>query len=290
VHGTRKALAITTDCTPRYVFADPVEGGKQAVAESWRNLTAEGATPLAITNCLNFGNPEKPEIMGQIVGALQGMREACMALDYPVVSGNVSLYNETNGKGIHPTPAIGGVGILWDVETRASSAFTREGDEIFVVGDTRGHLGCSLYLREILKSEEGAPPRVDLALERKHGEFVRSMVERGMVNACHDIADGGLLVALAEMCMPKGVGAVVVFPSQPGAQQFAFGEDQGRYLISVSSAQAVKVAEAALTQGVSLNALGRTQGTRLEVMGRCSLEVSMLKQKSEAWLPGFMAA
>src|SRR5690606_29287516 len=156
-----KALAITTDCTPRYCQAGPVEGGKQAVAEAWRNLISVGAKPLAITNCLNFGNPEKPEIMGQIVGCIEGMAEACLALDFPVVSGNVSLYNETEGKAIQPTPAIGGVGLLADAEQRVGSVFPAAGLHLLLIGETSGHLGASLYLREILKREDGAPPPVD---------------------------------------------------------------------------------------------------------------------------------
>ncbi|HIJ39322.1 MAG TPA: phosphoribosylformylglycinamidine synthase subunit PurL, partial [Rhodospirillaceae bacterium] len=207
IHGSGKALAITTDCTPRYCLADPHEGGRQAVAEAFRNLCAVGARPLAVTDNLNFGNPEKPEIMGQIVEAIQGMGEACRSLDFPVVSGNVSLYNETNGQAILPTPAIGAVGLIDDVTLTASLPFKAEGDSIILIGETKGWLGASLYLREILGREDGAPPPVALHREKRDGEFVRLMIAQGHLTAVHDISDGGLLVALAEMAMSSGLGA-----------------------------------------------------------------------------------
>src|SRR3990167_7977683 len=176
VHGTRKALAVTSDCTPRYVQNDPYEGGKQVVAEAWRNLTAAGADPIAITDNLNFGNPERPEIMGQIVRAIDGMAEACRVLDFPVVSGNVSHYNETNGAAIPPTPTVGAVGLLKDSSLRADFAGMKAGDALVLVGETRGELGASMYLREVLGREDGAPPPVDLALERKTGDFIRGLI------------------------------------------------------------------------------------------------------------------
>src|SRR6266568_4477219 len=199
-----KALALATDCTPRYCRADPVRGGAQAVAESWRNLTAVGALPLALTDNMNFGNPEKPEIMGEFVGVIEGMRAACEALDYPVVSGNVSLYNETSGSAILPTPVIGGVGLIADAAKAIDLALKRDGDALILIGDTRGHLGASLYLREIEGSEAGPPPPVALAEERHNGDFVRGEIAALHVAACHDLSDGGLLVALAEMAMAGG--------------------------------------------------------------------------------------
>jgi len=320
VHGGKKALAITTDCTPRYCYADPVEGGRQAVAETWRNLTAVGATPLAITNCLNFGNPEKPEIMGQLVGCLQGMAEACKALDYPVISGNVSLYNETNGKGIFPTPAIGGVGILKDVEKRCGNSFVAAGETILLVGETKGHLGQSLYLQyfplppgegDAQASGEGAltpalsqrervyaPPPVDLATERKHGEFVRKLILDGSVTACHDISDGGLLVALAEMTYRNGIGATL-FPlplagegaarsaAGEGGIGFWFGEDQARYLITTTKPDAILAA--AKKSGIAITQLGTTQPNTLEIPGQMQCDVKQLREAYESWLPKYMA-
>ncbi|MBY0407496.1 MAG: phosphoribosylformylglycinamidine synthase subunit PurL [Rickettsiales bacterium] len=289
VKKTSKALAISTDCTPRYCFADPVEGGKQAVAETWRNLTAVGATPLAITNCLNFGNPQKPEIMGQIVGCLQGMAEACRALDYPIISGNVSLYNETNGKGVQPTPAIGGVGVLKDVNKRAQMAFPGPYQDIVLLGETRGHLGSSLYLRECLKREDGPPPPVDLVMERKTGDFVRALIHSGRVTACHDISDGGLLVALAEMSYKSGIGAKVTFPENLPAHAFAFGEDQGRYLLTTEAGKGEALAAEAKKAGIPALTLGQTQMGGLEVIGQMKkISIADMRDLYEAWLPKYM--
>ena len=201
VHGTPKGLAVTCDVTPRYVAADPVMGTKQAVVETWRNLIAVGADPLAITDNMNFGNPERPEVMGQFVGAVQGMKEACEVLKYPVVSGNVSLYNETNGAAIPPTPAIGGVGLIPDVARMAHLALRSDGDLLVVVGREAGHLGQSLYQQIITGKLEGAPPQVDLADEIKAGNLVRSLIREGKVASVHDVSDGGLLVAIAEMAL-----------------------------------------------------------------------------------------
>ena len=242
LHGTHKALAMSTDCTPRYCYADPYEGGKQAVAETYRNISAVGATPLAITNCLNFANPQRPEIMAQIVEALRGMGEACRALDYPIVSGNVSLYNESKatggGSAILPTPAIGGVGLMEDHSVMATIAFKKRDQDIWLIGSDRlgSHLGQSLWLRELQGQEAGAPPPVDLQAERKHAEFVRGLIKDGIVDAVHDVSDGGLLVAIAEMALAGSMGAMVdpdsTAPSgAPWAAQF-FGEDQGRYVVT----------------------------------------------------------
>ena len=287
VHGTNKALAITTDCTPRYCYADPVEGGKQAVTETWRNLTAVGATPLAITNCLNFGNPEKPEIMGQIVGCLQGMSEACIALDYPIVSGNASLYNETNGKGILPTPAIGGVGLLKDVAKTIGNSFVEVGEDIILIGNTLGHLGQSLYLREILGREEGPPPPVNLATEKKNGDFVRAQIKASNITACHDVSDGGLLVALAEMTYKHGIGAALpTTNNQQLTAAFWFGEDQARYIITARNSHTIL--EQAKVSGVTAVILGKTQSATLEFAGQ-KIPVSDLKKAHESWLPRYMA-
>ncbi|MEZ5748601.1 MAG: phosphoribosylformylglycinamidine synthase subunit PurL [Caenibius sp.] len=233
VHGTKKALAISTDCTPRYCYADPYEGGKQAVAETYRNISAVGALPLAITNCLNFANPQRPEIMAQIVGCLNGMGDACRALDYPIVSGNVSLYNESKatggGSAILPTPAIGGVGLMADHAKMVGIGFKNEGDAIWLLGGEGTHLGQSLWLREVHGREAGPPPPVDLAEERERGNDVRWFIDMGKANAVHDISDGGLIVALAEMALAGNIGCSLTIPLDVAT---AFGEDQGRYLIA----------------------------------------------------------
>lgn len=288
VHGTKKALAITTDCTPRYCEADPFEGGKQAVAETWRNLTAVGATPLAITNCLNFGNPQKPEVMGQLVGCLEGMAEACRALDYPVISGNVSLYNETNGKGILPTPAIGGVGILKDSTKHTATCRLKDGETLLLIGDTKGHLGSSLYLREIIGREEGAPPPVDLGIEKKHGDFIREHITSGHIHACHDLSDGGLLVAIAEMCLCSDTGARIKLPEALPAHAFAFGEDQARYLIAANDEQAQKIEQDAKQQSIPCLRLGMAGGAEIVIENIGSLSMIELRTLHESWFPHYM--
>jgi len=290
LHDSNRALALTCDVTPRYCQADPYEGGKQAVAEAWRNLSAVGAKPMAVTDNLNFGNPEKPEIMGQIVEAIRGMGEACKALDFPVVSGNVSLYNETNGKAILPTPAIGAVGLLEDLERRAGIAFEAAGLSILLVGETKGWLGASLYLREVVGREEGAPPPVELALEKKNGEFVRKMIAANRVAACHDVADGGLLVAVAEMAMAGGIGATLLPSREVLLHAWAFGEDQGRYLIAASKANARAILTEADRANVKVETIGETGGDVLALSGGQAVSLIDLVAIHESWLPNFMAA
>ncbi|MDB5494827.1 MAG: phosphoribosylformylglycinamidine synthase, partial [Phenylobacterium sp.] len=286
VHGSRKALAVTSDVTPRYVQADPYEGGKQAVAEAWRNLTAVGAEPIAITDNLNFGNPERPEIMGQIVRAIDGMAEACRALDFPVVSGNVSLYNETNGAAIPPTPTVGGVGLIADYARRADFSSMKLGDALVLIGETRGELGASMYLREILGREDGAPPPVDLAVERRHGDFVRGAILSGQVQVVHDLSDGGLIAAAAEMALASGVGAQLIAPSETPAHAWLFGEDQGRYLIATPSPDALLAAGAA--NGVAARIVGEAGGDVLAVPGLFSLALTRLRDAHEGWMPAYM--
>jgi phosphoribosylformylglycinamidine synthase II len=282
--GENKALAFATDCTARYCRADPERGGMQAVAENWRNLTAVGALPIALTDNLNFGNPERPEIMGQLVGAVAGMRAACLALDYPVVSGNVSLYNETRGNAILPTPVIGGVGLITDPGGTVDLAFKRSGDALILIGETRGHLGASLYLREIEGRDEGSPPPVDLAAERRNGDFVRSAIAAGMVGACHDLADGGLLVGIAEMAMAGERGAALdVIPDDLPACAYLFGEDQGRYLLETADPEALLAA--AHGAGIPAWRIGAIGGDALTLPGLNAISVAELKAANEAWLP-----
>jgi len=287
VNESGKALALTTDCTPRYCRGDAVRGGMQAVAESWRNLTAVGALPLALTDCMNFGNPEKPEIMGEFAGVVEGMRAACLALDYPVVSGNVSLYNETSGAAILPTPVIGGVGLLADAHRAVDLALREDGHALLLVGDTRGHLGASLYLREIDGREDGSPPFVDLAAERKNGDFVRELIAAGRISACHDVADGGLLVAVAEMAVAGGRGAILTaVPVDVPPHAWLFGEDQGRYVVETGDPEAV--GHAADAAGVTIQRIGTVGGTALTLAGAGAISVAELAAANEAWLPGYM--
>jgi phosphoribosylformylglycinamidine synthase subunit PurL len=288
VENGPKGLALTADVTPRYCFADPVEGGKQAVAEAWRNITAVGGKPLALTDNLNFGNPEKPEIMGQFVACLQGIGEACRALDFPIVSGNVSLYNETQGKGILPTPSIGGVGLVADVTKSVGLAFRAPGEKILLVGETEGWLGQSIYLREILGREEGAPPPVDLAKEKAHGDFVRALIVGGLVSAAHDLSDGGLAIALAEMAMARGVGAKVAGPGADSAAIW-FGEDQGRYLLTAPGGRADEILALAAKAGVPVAVIGETGGDVLALGGASPVLVRELLEAHENWMPAYMA-
>jgi phosphoribosylformylglycinamidine synthase len=285
-----KGVALTADVTPRYCEADPFEGGKQAVAEAWRNITAVGGLPLAITDNLNFGNPERPEIMGQFVGAIRGIAEACRALDFPVVSGNVSLYNETNGRGILPTPTIGGVGLLDDFTKSATVAFKAPGEAIVLLGETAGWLGQSIYLREICGREEGAPPPVDLATEKRNGDFVRGLIHAGRVTAVHDCSDGGMLVAVAEMAMASGIGAALVgpMPKLPAHVLF-FGEDQARYVVTATPEEADRIMAEAARGHVPAALLGRTGGNVLTLPGERPISVALLQRRFEEWLPGYMA-
>jgi phosphoribosylformylglycinamidine synthase subunit PurL len=304
VHGTARALAVTTDCTPRYCKADPYEGGKQAVAEAWRNLCAVGATPLAATDCLNFGNPERPEIMGQLVGCIEGMAEACRALDFPIVSGNVSLYNETkaedgSGGAILPTPAIGGVGLLEDWTKAATLAFKAGGDAIILIGEVTGHLGQSLWLRELHGREEGPPPSVDLERERAAGEIVRALIAEGLVTAVHDVSDGGVAVAIAEMALAGDIGADWDHCGYPAASvtAFAFGEEQGRYIVTASADLREAVLARAEAADVQARMLGQTRGGewRFGAPGEAGGQVDRvsladLRRAHEGFFPALMAA
>ena len=295
VHGAKKALAITTDCTPRYCRADPYEGGKQAIAEAWRNLCAVGARPLAATDCLNFGNPERPEIMGQLVGCIEGMAEACRALDFPIVSGNVSLYNETKSddgasQAILPTPAIGGVGLIQDWEKAVGIGFRQVGDVIVTIGDRHGQLGQSLWLRELHGREDGPPPTVDLLAERAAGDFVRAAIAGRAITACHDVSDGGLAVALAEMALASGIGALINGPAPFGHAGY-FAEDQGLYVATVADNCLLTFLRRAHAAGVEVEAIGRTKGSRLIFElpdGDHAVSLADLARAHEGFFPALM--
>jgi phosphoribosylformylglycinamidine synthase len=302
VHGTQKGLAISTDCTPRYCYADPFEGGKQAIAECYRNLSAVGALPLATTDCMNFGNPQRPEIMGQFVGCIEGMAEACAALDFPIVSGNVSLYNETKGEdgtgsAILPTPAIGGVGLLADWEKSATIAFKAEGEEVFLLCHSHSHLGQSVWLREIAGLDgrnAGPAPFVDLKAEKAAGELVRGLIADGLVTAVHDCSDGGVAVAVAEMALASNIGVTVpVAANAPAPTGLLFGEDQGRYIVTTTDPEALrKRAEAA---GVNCIGVGVTGGDAvafdlIERGGVSSVTLADLRRAHEGFFPTLMGA
>jgi phosphoribosylformylglycinamidine synthase len=276
VHGTQKGIAISTDCTPRYCYADPYEGGKQAITECYRNLSAVGATPLAVTNCLNFANPQRPEIMAQLTGCLDGMGDACRALDFPIVSGNVSLYNESKatggGSAILPTPAIGGIGLLADWSKSATIAFKDEGDAIWLIGGDGTHLGQSIWLREVHGREDGDAPKTDLDQEKARGTAIRGYVGSGEANAVHDISDGGLLVTLAEMALGGNLGCELTIALDAAT---AFGEDQGRYVVTGS-------ANAAFENAVRI---GTVRGNAV-----AGISLADLRKAHEAFFPALMGA
>jgi len=279
VHGSDKALAFTSDVTPRYVRANPFEGGKQAVAEAYRNLTAAGARPLATTDNMNFGNPEKPEIMGQFVGAIKGIGAACLALDMPIVSGNVSLYNETDGTGILPTPTIGAVGLLDHLDDLIGGT-ARDGHVAVLVGETLGHLGQSALLAEIFNREDGDAPAVDLEAEKRNGDFIRD--NRQWIDMCQDLADGGLALTAFEMAEASGTG-VALDSGDTGA---LFGEDQARYLIACSYDKAEALMIAAGQAGVVIETVGRFGGD----MVRMGTSEAPLEELATAYRESFSAA
>ena len=294
VHGTDKALAMTTDCTPRYCEADPHEGGKQAVAEAYRNLCAVGAKPLAITDCLNFGAPTNPRTMGQLVGCIEGMAEACRALDVPVVSGNVSLYNETEGVSIPPTPSVGAVGLLEDWRQAMTIGLRSEGNaQLFVLGGRNSAaLGQSLYAREIANRIDGAPPAVDLTHERLVGEYVRRLIARGDVIAVHDISDGGLLVAITEMALAGDCGAWLWGIASSAGTAWAFGEDQGRYVVVVPDIGPFNPKAIFADCPVELTHIGDVGGDSITIGvhdALVSIPLADLRAAHEGFFPALMA-
>ena len=281
VHGSAKAIAFTADVTPRYALADPERGGMQAVAEAYRNLCATGARPLAATDNLNFGNPERPEIMGQLVGCVRGIAAACAALDMPIVSGNVSLYNETDGRAIPPTPTIGAVGLLETLDALIRIA-PRDGDTLVLLGATQGHLGQSALLAELFGREDGDAPPVDLAAERAAGELVRRLKAEATITAAHDLGDGGLAVAAAEMALAADLGVRLDPDPGLGAAAWYFGEDQARYLVACDDPGPVLASAAAA--GVAARVVGGIGGEAV-VLGERDLPLAELRAAHEGCLP-----
>jgi len=273
-------LAITTDCTPRYCLADPVEGGRQAVAEAWRNITATGATPLGLTDCLNFGSPERPEVMWQFSQVIQGMRDGCAALGVPVVSGNVSFYNETDGVPIYPTPTVGMVGLLSKVQRHVTPWFKSAGDLIVLLGRTREELGGSEYLKLVHGSVKGTPPWIDLRLERAVQESCLKAIEKGILRSAHDVSDGGLAVALAECCIggpEKSLGARIELREMMRPDALLFGESQSRIVVSVKEKDLGRLRDIAAKEGAPLQILGEVGGPRLAIQPLLQLPVEELR-------------
>ena len=285
VHGTNKAIAVSTDCSPTYCKHNSFEGGKHAVVETWRNLIASGALPIAITDCMNFGNPEKPEIMGEFVECVRGMTEACTVLDYPVVSGNVSLYNETNGEGIYPTPAIGGVGLIKDIAKTKTIAFKQSDSLVFVIGETKGHLGNSQFLSIIQNKELGSTPIINLDNELKNGKFTLELINQNLALSTHDIGEGGLLIAAAEMSLSSNIG--ISINSERKNHEYFFGEDQSRYLIEIDKKNEEALNKLAKEHNVKVECIGHTAEENIEIKDIGKISIHALKTSHEDWFQSF---
>ena len=280
VHGTNKGLAMSTDCSPVYCKHNPYEGGKHAVVETWRNIIASGALPIAITDCMNFGNPEKPEIMGQFVECIRGMGDACSKLNYPVVSGNVSLYNETNGEGIYPTPAIGGVGLIKDLSNVKTLSLKEDGNFLCVVGKTANHLGSSKYISIIQSKEEGGTPEINLDTELRNGNFVMDAINQKLIASAHDVGEGGILVAISEMCMSGNLGILIENESDFPHGYF-FAEDQSRYLLEVSPNNYDECQKLANNNDVHFEKIGIVGGDKISIKNIGDQHISALKRSFE---------
>ena len=285
VHGTNKAIAVSTDCSPTYCKHNSFEGGKHAVVETWRNLIASGALPIAITDCMNFGNPEKPEIMGEFVECVRGMTEACTVLEYPVVSGNVSLYNETNGEGIYPTPAIGGVGLIKDIAKAKTIAFKQSDSLVFVIGETKGHLGNSQFLSIIQNKELGSTPIINLDNELKNGKFTLELINQNLALSTHDIGEGGLLIAAAEMSLSSNIG--ISINSERKNHEYFFGEDQSRYLIEIDKKNEEALNKLAREHNVKVECIGHTAEENIEIKDIGKISIHALKTSHEDWFQSF---
>ena len=280
VHGTNKGLAMSTDCSPVYCKHNPYEGGKHAVVETWRNIIASGALPIAITDCMNFGNPEKPEIMGQFVECIRGMGDACSKLNYPVVSGNVSLYNETNGEGIYPTPAIGGVGLIKDLSNVKTLSLKEDGNFLCVVGKTANHLGSSKYISIIQSKEEGGTPEINLDTELRNGNFVMDAINQKLITSAHDVGEGGILVAISEMCMSGNLGITIEIETDFPHGYF-FAEDQSRYLLEVSPNNYDECQKLANNNDVHFEKIGIVGGDKISIKNIGDQQISALKRSFE---------
>ncbi len=288
VHGKKKGIAVTIDSSAHYCLANPLTGGKQVVCEAWRNLISVGANPLAITNCLNFGNPEKDKIMGQFVETIEGISQACSYLDFPVVSGNVSFYNETENKAISPTPTIGGVGLIKDLDFMMTKNLKEIGSNIFVVGKTSGHLNQSEFFREILKLDKGPPPEINLFNEKNNGLIIKRLISKKLLSSVHDVSSGGILVTLAEMCIPKKIGVKIKAPqSKLNLHEYMFGEDQSRYLLEVSDKNKDEVIKILKENSIHYEIIGKTQEDSLNIDKEFKIEISELNKLNSYWFKNY---
>ena len=290
IHGKNKAIAITVDSSAKYCLANPTMGGKQVVSETWRNLISVGSNPIAITNCLNFGNPEKDKIMGQFVECINGISEACTYLNFPVVSGNVSFYNETQGKSIDPTPTIGGVGLIKNLNYIVNKNIKEVDSYIFVVGKTSGHLHQSEFLREVVGINDGPPPAVNLFNEKNNGLIIQNLIEKKLLSSVHDISSGGMLVALAEMCVSGNIGVKIKMPkTNLSTHEYFFGEDQSRYLIEVNEKNKNQVCKNLEKNSIFYEMLGKTQSNSLDLQNEFSIKISDLNNLYSFWFKNYFS-
>jgi len=289
IHGTNKAVAASVDSSASYCFAHPLTGGKQIVCESWRNLISVGAKPIAITNCLNFGNPEKEKNMGEFVECVEGITEASKYLNFPVVSGNVSFYNETKDKGIKPTPTIGGVGLIKDYKKMISMEFKKEGNFVMILGKTEGHLDQSIFAKEILSEKKGPPPNINLFNEKNIGETVLKLIDQNLIESCHDVSLGGILIAISKMCI-KGKKGIKINPFKKLINKFEyfFGEDQGRYVIEISSTNLEKAKQVLEKNSVHYDEIGIIDKSKIIFDNKIDLSVDELAKENKSWLRNYM--
>ena len=284
IHNKDKAIAVSVDSSANYCKSHPLTGGKQIVCENWRNLISVGAKPLAITNCLNFGNPENQEIMGEFAECLEGIKEACEFLNYPVVSGNVSFYNGTNKKNIYPTPVIGGVGVINKLLKPLSHNFKKENSSLLLVGKTFGHIEQGSFLKEVHSIKEGNPPKVNLINEKNNGEAVLNLINKNLVLSVHDVSDGGLIIALAEMSLESHLGAIIEKPKKlSNLIEYFFGEDQGRYVLEIEEENYKKVDNLLKSSNIFFEKIGRTQKTYFEIENEMKIDTYDLSKINNKW-------
>ena len=288
IHEKNKGVAMTVDSSSHYCLADPITGGKQVVCEAWRNLISVGSKPIAITNCLNFGSPEKDEIMGQFVETIDGISQACKYLDFPVVSGNVSFYNETQSKAISPTPTIGGVGLIKNLDYMTTISLKEIGSYILVVGKTLGHLYQSEFFREVLEIKDGPPPEINLFNEKNNGLLIQTLISKKLVNSVHDISSGGILVALSEMCISGKIGANIKVPrNNISLHEYLFGEDQSRYLIEINEENNVEVSKILEKNNIYYEIIGKTQKDSLYLNNEFNIKLNDLSELNSFWFRNY---
>ena len=288
IHEKNKGVAMTVDSSSHYCLADPITGGKQVVCEAWRNLISVGSKPIAITNCLNFGSPEKDEIMGQFVETIDGISQACKYLDFPVVSGNVSFYNETQSKAISPTPTIGGVGLIKNLDYMTTINLKEIGSYILVVGKTLGHLYQSEFFREVLEIKDGPPPEINLFNEKNNGLLIQTLISKKLVNSVHDISSGGILVTLSEMCISGKIGANIKVPrNNISLHEYLFGEDQSRYLIEINEENNVEVSKILEKNNIYYEIIGKTQKDSLYLNNEFNIKLNDLSELNSFWFRNY---